>query len=247
MYSDYTYLFIITYGRSGSTVLMRLLNAAPDIDIKGENYAALEGLFQSVNSAERALQHIRGDTDGPDHPWYGASAVDAVGYRTAMIDAFVTHVLRPPEGARRIGFKEIRHRSEQMTDETFESYVTFLLTTFPDARIIFNTRDWRSVAKSAWLAARSRARVRRDIEATDARFRKAHATMPERTMMFDYSDLQADSARLSALMDFVGADLSEDEVAAVLARPLTHTKRPRKLSLPTRALRKMQRLLTSSG
>ena len=56
--SDYSYIFIVTYAKSGSTLLQSLINAAPGVDIKGENTNALYHLYKSY--ASLALTAERG-------------------------------------------------------------------------------------------------------------------------------------------------------------------------------------------
>ena len=242
MRSNYSYLFLLTYGRTGSTVLMKLLNQQPDIHMTGENGNALFHLFRAVQGLETAAGKVeQGDT--VDNPWYGASQIDRAGFRDAVLDSFVRDVFRPPPGVQRIGFKEVRHLPRLMSDGEFKDYVAFLLTEFPDARIVFNMRDWSAVAKSAWNTKQSEEDVRDRVEATDARFRKAHERWPDRTILFDYADLKPGNPRLRAVLDFAGAPLSDAEVTGVLNKPLTHLKS--EASLHQRAFRKLKRLISS--
>lgn len=46
-------LLIVTYGRSGSTLLQSMLQTIPGAHIAGENYNALHPIFQSVRRAQR--------------------------------------------------------------------------------------------------------------------------------------------------------------------------------------------------
>ena len=45
------YLFVITYGRSGSTVLLNLLNAIEGYTIRGENCGIVSHLARTVSAA----------------------------------------------------------------------------------------------------------------------------------------------------------------------------------------------------
>jgi hypothetical protein len=48
MVTSFRHAFIVTYGRTGSTVLMSLLNASGRTRIFGENYGYLYGLYRSL-------------------------------------------------------------------------------------------------------------------------------------------------------------------------------------------------------
>ena len=66
------HVFVMTYGRSGSTLLMGILNSIPGWLLRGENRNAMRHLYDFHRSglAERA----RVDPDRasqPTHPWFG--------------------------------------------------------------------------------------------------------------------------------------------------------------------------------
>ncbi|WP_411958366.1 sulfotransferase [Paracoccus homiensis] len=140
-------LFIVTYGRSGSTLLQRLIQTIPGCTLRGENFNAIEGIWQSFNRV-RKTRATWGKTPQPDlSPWYGADEVRPLLYANAMIDAMIAHVLRPPQDARYFGFKEIRYIT---LDDRFPEMLHFMRAHFKDAFFIFNTRDAEDVKKSAW-------------------------------------------------------------------------------------------------
>ena len=65
------FVTVVTYGRTGSTVLQAALNALPGVIVRGENYSALRGLNAYVQAiAETADRHHAGK---PTHPWFGSA------------------------------------------------------------------------------------------------------------------------------------------------------------------------------
>lgn len=101
-------IFIVTYGRSGSTLLQSLLNTIPGCQIRGENHNAFESLWASCLRAQKTKAGWGSNARPPNHPWHGSEAVQPASYAEAMVDAFIDNVLTPDPNARYFGFKEIR-------------------------------------------------------------------------------------------------------------------------------------------
>ena len=69
--SELQYVTVVTYGRTGSTAVQAALNSLPGVLVRGENYAAMRGLHDYVQSiAETADRHHAGK---PTHPWFGSA------------------------------------------------------------------------------------------------------------------------------------------------------------------------------
>ena len=97
---EFGYLFVVTYGRSGSTLLMGLLNSIPGYLVRGENWDALHHLFRFHRTLAEGSQRwdparLRQRT----HPFFGAG------------DFPVQQVARghPPAGARHRAPAQGRH------------------------------------------------------------------------------------------------------------------------------------------
>lgn len=222
VFQSYSYIFLVTYGRSGSTLLQSLLNSLDGIQIRGENYSApyhLGQAIQMVNETKaRSRQRL---VQNPDEPWYGAGQVRPLMFRNALLEAFVTHVLRPDEGVKQLGFKEIRHMPTVMNRVQFTNYMDFLLDNFPDAKIVFNTRNSDSVAKSGWFAKLDPQTTKDQIRECDDRFACYNASS-DRTILMHYDDYVADHSLIKQLFAFVGHDYDAEMVDAIFAKPLEH-------------------------
>lgn len=146
---DLRYLVVVTYGRTGSTAIQAALNALPGVRIRGENYGALRGLRQYLQSvAETASRHHAGK---PTHPWYGSARLDPTAVLTDLRRHVVTHVLRPAPDTAVVGFKEIRYEPGHFQDyDDLLDYLLFLDKLLPGVGYLMNVRDPREAARSGW-------------------------------------------------------------------------------------------------
>lgn len=220
------YVFVVTYGRSGSTVVQNLLNTLPGYCIRGENGNALSGLARSwhaLNFAEprRGLK-ARGQPSGPDNPWYGAEVVEPFRYGSYLANVFVREVLALPEGTRVGGFKEIRFHAEPMF---FPAYMAFIRQFFPKARFVFNTRSHDAVVKSGWWAEMPEDSARALLQTAEELFAHQIATHPDRCVHIRYEDYVGNPEGMRPLFDFLGEPFDVDTVAAVLDRRLNHMQK----------------------
>ena len=225
-WTDLRYVFVVTYARSGSTLLQSLINACPGVQIRGENSNALFHLFKAVQSVHETRQFGRHpQTQAADQPWFGAFKTRPKLFETALIGNFVRNVLAPDDGITVTGFKEIRYNRMFVPTPDFAPYMDFLLTRFPQARIVFNTRPAVDVARSAFLAQQKPEQVFAWVAECDARFASYDAGS-DRTILMRYDDYTADHGHIHRMLDFLQLTCSADMVEQVFAKPLTHAKTP---------------------
>ena len=219
----YRYVFVVTYGRSGSTLLQSVLNATPGTQIRGENRNILYNLYRSISRASSG--RVRDPAPrSPDHPWYGFNEVQAAPFEAALLNAFVRDILVPDPFARVIGFKEIRYTSQSILMEDFAPYMDFLLSRFPQARIVFNSRRSEDVIVSSMMAMEKPHLTRRVLKEADQRFAGYDRTS-DRTIHMQYEDYVADHRLFHRMLAFLELDWSEQAVAAVMDKRLTHPSR----------------------
>lgn len=149
-------VFVASMGRSGSTLLQRLLNVHPGITIWGEHGGFLRGLAEAyrlvgvVPSHREQLEagyEFRSTVIGPldEHdkfrPWVSPFPPDEMieRLRSFVIDTF-TSGLTPDV---RWGFKEIRYSGAEMRN---------LMGLFPAAHLVILARDVEGYAKSRFFA-----------------------------------------------------------------------------------------------
>lgn len=227
------YVFIVTYGRSGSTLLQNVLNAIPGYLVRGENDNLLFHLVQAWQTARNSPEIVRrreamqaGQSPDPRYgtqvdPWYGAELISPPDLGRALARVFVNQVLRPEPTTRVAGFKEIRFH---LAREDMEAYLDFLLFFFPGSRILFNTRDLASVKQSGWWANYSDEAFMAEVGDADRRFRAYAETHPRRTLCMHYDDYKGRPEAFRPLFDFLGEPYDRDQVAQVIGQRLDHLK-----------------------
>ena len=204
------FVFIVAYGRSGSTLLQGVLNSTPGFLIRGENRDALRHLFvfHQTCSKERArVRQARRALDST-HPFYG---IDGFPPKTSLKDIrrlAIDTVLRPTPETRVSGFKEIRWYKSDLLD-----YVQFLRQVFPGARFVINTRDHADVVRSKWWAdledpAGELARIERGFD-------RLEAELGDAAYRVHYDDYVRDPDALAGLFSWLDEQFVTDRIAAV--------------------------------
>ncbi len=230
-------IFVASMGRSGSTLLQRVLNVHPEITIWGEHAGFLSGILAShgVASGPAAVENLKeghaqrhmviGELSDTDvfKPWVSPFRADDLsdGIRSMMIDLF-TKDLTPDI---RWGFKEIRYSDAELTA---------LMEMFPEAHLIVLARDIEGYASSRFFAFGN---TDFDLESDDGREKatKRLTTMingwmkryqgllsvrdqyAPRSSVVAYSDLVLGSDRIGRLFDELGENHPrQDAVDAVL-------------------------------
>ncbi|RLA70558.1 MAG: hypothetical protein DRG30_09145 [Epsilonproteobacteria bacterium] len=221
------FIFIITYGRSGSTVLMKVLNTIDGAEIKGENANALFPLFQSYKYACAAKDHEDENSLLVDHPWYGANEIDTERYARKLTKVFIEEILNPNEATRVLGFKEIRY-ADITNLEKLEEFVKFIRIFFPNSYIIFNRRNLEDVLKSAikagWWKNLSNEKILDKHEKFDRWMVKYSNEHPDFTYIVSYDDYKDNSDAYREMFDFIDEDRNEEKVKEVMSKKLTHLK-----------------------
>jgi O-antigen/teichoic acid export membrane protein len=221
-----TMVFIITYGRTGSTVLQSLLNDHVGVSIRGENHNAVVELFRAHRALRATSAHASPITAPPSDPWFGANLVNA----DASLDSFrkiiLTDLLGWTPGVSVLGFKEVRHTPEHFRDlDELRAYVRFLVELFPTARFVLNVRNVEDCSKSGWWNEDTNARATlltsrewmlQLEEMIHTEFSPAHA------ILLDHDVWSIDPAELVKLQEFLGLPADLEQAARVLGRKLIH-------------------------
>lgn len=213
-------IFIVTYGRSGSTFLQSILQSIPGAHICGENNNLMMPIWNAVGKiwgAKNAWADKGGDQ--PNNPWYGTHNSRPIRFAERSIDAFVDEVLRPPTTARWIGFKEIRY--DEYGDK-LPNLLDFMSRHFKNPYFVFNTRNADAVARSGWWSQRDPEDVRSMVQQQDARFAAYVKSRPDNTCLVRYEDITTDPETLQPLFDMLGEKFDEAKIRDVQSHRLTH-------------------------
>jgi len=213
-------VLIITYGRSGSTLLQGLLNSIDGCIVRGENYNFCYGLFLAYQSLIKTkLEFGKKGSLEVTSPWYGAALYDEQRYITDARTLVLNQLLQEGDGdIKCYGFKEIRYLPGQYNISNFASFLDFLAKLFPDPAFIVLTRNHDQVCNSAWWKNRSPQEVKQSL----SQFEKKIGTYSQgKNFVFsiDYHDMTERTPKLQQLFEFIGAPYREDKVAQVLSTP----------------------------
>jgi hypothetical protein len=206
------YLFIITYGRSGSTLLQGILNAIPGYLVRGENRESVYHLYRFHRTCTDEARRVR-RSDGRllpvTHPFFGMDSFPADRSLELLRGLVTETLLRPGPDTRVSGFKEIRWHQEDLRE-----FVAFLRQVFPGARFIVNTRDHEAVLASAFWRAKPR----------DGRLERAESAMLELSTglgdaayRLHYDDYVSDISHLDELFAWLGEPFDPTTVRDVMS------------------------------
>lgn len=212
-------IFIITYGRSGSTLLQNLLMTIPGCEMRGENHNIMESVWHAAIRCRIARNTWGAKQVSETHPWYGADQMKPMMFARGMLDSFVKNVLCPSKDSRYFGFKEIRYN---VFDDRLSEVLDFMRFHFKDAFFVFNTRNVDSVAQSAWWKDWNRDDVVSLVQNMDRRFAEYHAAHPDYTALLSYEDFSSNTLALRPFFAKLGEPFDEERIKAVLSNRLGH-------------------------
>ncbi len=214
------YVFIVTYGRSGSTLVQTLLQSINGYFIRGENANALLPLFRSASRIATArVEHGYREIEEKG-PWYGINSVDPDRYAEKLVDVFLDEIIQPPQDARVIGFKEIRFH--EASGSEFERYLDFIATHFSPAKFIFNRRNWEDVSRSGWWKNCDAAMVKNMVGEADDLYDAYVQKNPEHCFVVQYEDYLDKPEYWRPLFEFLGEVFDPEKVQELCARQLKH-------------------------
>lgn len=208
---ELSYLFVMTYGRSGSTLLGGLLNAIPGYLVRGENRDALHHLFEFHRTLLTESVRVPSPLSRRrTHPFYGIGDFPVERSLASIRRLALDTVLRPKAGTRVVGFKEIRWYHDDLED-----YVAWLREVFPGARFLVNTRRHSDVLASKWWSEGGDKSA--DLAAIEARILTLADSLGSAAYHVHYDDWVADPHKLRGMYAWLGEEYDEESVVAVLA------------------------------
>lgn len=218
------FITIVTFGRSGSTALQAVLNAHPDVIVRGENYNALTGIWQYWSAVTDAAD--RHHAGRPNHPWFGTAKLDARAALEDLRQHVCDTILRPKPTTRWSGFKEVRYEKAYFpTTAMLISYLLFLQELFPGLRYLVNTRDPQSAALSGWWKHHPDART--ILTQTNQQLREVNESLgrlcgPDRVQLLDYEEWRNSSSKVYQALSNLGFEPDRRIVDATLGTFLAH-------------------------
>lgn len=224
MSQDLRFVTVVTYGRTGSTVIQAALNALPGVVVRGENYAAMRGLYAYAQSIEEtADRHHAGK---PTHPWFGSARLRPSDVLADLRRHVIDTVLRPRGDTRWIGFKEVRYEPGHFESyDLLLDYLLFLGKLLPGLRYLVNVRDPAAAARSGWWPGNADAAAvlatTRDW-LTDAAGDLTGILGPGRAALVDYDGWTGRPDVLCSAFASLGLPVDESAVRDVVLARLEH-------------------------
>ncbi len=221
---DLQFVTIVTYGRTGSTALQAALNSLPGVVVRGENYNAVRGLHEYMQSiSEAADRHHSGK---PAHPWFGTARLVPLEVLDDLRRHVVEFVLRPRAGTSWTGFKEVRYEPGHFEDpDALLDYLLFLDKLLPGMRYLVNVRAAEDAARSGWWPENPEAVA--VLERTRASLAWATAELQrmlggDRAVLIDHAHWTQDPQVVIDACARLGLPRDDDAMRAALGHRLDH-------------------------
>ncbi|WP_271912216.1 sulfotransferase [Vreelandella alkaliphila] len=213
------HIFIVTYGRTGSTLLQGLLNSIEGVVVRGENYNLCYGLYKSFISLRKMKTEPKEDGLSPTQPFYGKHLIDESLFIERSRQLIQEQLAIPNDSSVKAwGFKEIRYTQAGLEDKwgyQLKSYLDFMSRIFPDSAFIFLTRDHEHVVKSAFWKERKTQEAIKDIQSFENVARQ-WSQGKKSAFWIDYKDIVSNNERLIDLYEFLGANYSKEKINDIL-------------------------------
>lgn len=225
-------ILVVTYGRSGSTLLQDVLNALPNVLIRGENHDFCWGLYLAWKSLAQTKAEFGVDaTRTPTSAWFGAAELDPEGFLTQARVLLRTQ-LGITEGQDDVcwGFKEIRYINHL---EHLQAFLDFLSRLLPDVAIVFNTRAHDAVCDSAFWKKQDPAALRKRLQQADRIFLE-YAERHEHAFVVRYERMILGMQGLAPLFEFLGGQPDPEKLHSVLRQRHSYAQKPETIALAAR-------------
>ena len=215
-------VLIVTYGRSGSTLLQGVLNSMPDFCIRGENHNFF-GSIQAVANAYASWEKLRRpEASLSTDPWFGSLFLPKRDIFMQRLLDFCLWNMFPTGGTyTTIGFKENRYYYQfaKADKQKLFTYLNFLFSFFRNTSFIVHKRNLADVAKSSWWAKRPQETVIEDLLRFEDIMEEYSSLHPERCYFTSHEDIVGCTDVAKGLYTFLGTTFDEQAYQKVLQTP----------------------------
>lgn len=213
-------ILIITYARSGSTLLQGILNSHEEVLVRGENHHFCYHLFEAYTALKKAKNKEKQPL--PKHPFFGNTLINEDYFIDKAAETVKTILLADQLENQQIkayGFKEIRY---EYTLDHLLDYLDFLKRIFPNPVFIFNTRNKEDVFKSRlslyWVQNNNRQKTIETLIHTEALFAEFIKNNSINSFSISYEEVITKSNKLKELHNFLGLTYTKSQINEVLAK-----------------------------
>lgn len=216
----FDHVFIVTYGRTGSTLLMNILNGIDGYFIRGESDGLIAPLVRALDICDGMNARVaRQNSNRPASPYFQAEIIDYPVVRQFLFDAIDTLVRAVPEqGKFRVsGFKETNWPGAGLPE-----LLDFLSKSFPRVGYVFLTRRHDEVIDSGFFLNIGEAKARRQLIEADRRYARYARKHPLNSFQIAYADLEPDNQRLKRLFAFLGETYDPEKISEICAQSYSY-------------------------
>lgn len=217
-YGPLRYVVVVTYGRTGSTLLQGVLMTDPHVIIRGEQGGTIAYLmrwYTELCGHQDRLRRDRRETSRR-YPFYGIGAFSRDVARQRLRRLLLDTLLRPGHATRVVGFKEIGWPEE------LAECLDFLRAVLPGVRFVVNTRNLDDVVQSGFWRHQPDAAAR--VQALHERIMSATVGRDD-VYFVSYDEWVSDPDRLRGLFKWLGLRFDRDRVDAVMRQPHSYDNR----------------------
>jgi Sulfotransferase family len=217
------YVFVVTYGRSGSTLTQGMLNTLPRTLVRGENNLFLLPMFR----AYAGLEAFQGKFGGPgaaksSSAFYGLREVDLDAFAASVRELVQRQLLGDVAASDvdRLGFKEVLwHR---IKPKEWAGFFAFMDLAFADPLYVLNRRDVAMTSTSGFWKKKQPGVAEQQITRVRRLQDFLRQSRPERTFDTRFEDMTSDDRGvagdlLRGLAEFVTGSCDDELVAAMFA------------------------------
>ncbi len=229
-------ILVLTYGRTGSTLLTGVLNAMPGVLVRGENQNMFAGLYHGYRRLRSTRELYADNAHCSTSPFFGTHRLCERRYldhaRALARDQLVAG---SPREVSVYGFKETRYTRAQLAEDgvgPLPPYLDFLAALFPSPAFVVLTRAHGDAAASSFWRRLGEGEARRQMTGFDEDV-GGWARGRDDVLPLDYDAALAGPRPFGALFDFLGAAYDAPAVGRVLGiRHSDDISRPAVMALP---------------
>jgi hypothetical protein len=195
---QHQYVFVVTFGRTGSTLVQGLLNALPRTLVRGENGMFVLHQWRASQAAVTfGTNHIRHRPRQSSSAFFGVHLLTTESFIRST-RALVKQLLlgrHGPGSVDRLGFKEVRWH--EIDPEETEAFFGWFDQVFPGAKYVLNTRDREQAVGSGFWQRSDRTEAMNKIDRVMEVQEFLRTTRPGRCLDTRYEEITSEDATVS--------------------------------------------------
>ena len=217
------FVFVVTYGRSGSTLTQGMLNTLPRTLVRGENNLYLLPMFRAYASLESFKDKFGGPGAAKaSSAFYGLREVDLDAFAVSVRELVQQQLLGDvaPSDVDRLGFKEVLwHR---IKPEEWSDFFGFMDLAFDDPRYVLNRRDVAMTSTSGFWQKKEPGVAEQQINRVRRLQDFLRESRADRCVDTQFEAMTSDDEAIAAeqlrrLAEFVTGSCDDDLLAALFA------------------------------